>query len=80
MPDLQQEKKLVLDYFNYIKPILKNDSIYRLLSPLLQIFFGVPESKKIKNEIHKSIQNKEIDKLENLFLKFISINKDLPFN
>ena len=73
-------EKIITDYFDYIKPKLNNESIYRLLSPLLQIFFGVPESKKLKNEIHVNIQNKKIDKLENLFLKFINLNKELPFN
>ena len=39
-------EKIILDYFNYIKPRINKDSIFRLLSPLLQIFFGIPKGKK----------------------------------
>ena len=69
-------KKIILDYFNYIKPKIGNDSIFRLLSPLLQIFFGIPNSKKLKTEIHQRIKNQEIDNLESLFLQFINLQKE----
>ena len=52
-----------------------NDSIFRLLSPLLQIFFGIPDSKKLKTEIHQQIKDQEIDNLESLFLQFINLQK-----
>ena len=68
-------KKIILDYFNYIKPKIGNDSIFRLLSPLLQIFFGIPDSKKLKTEIHQQIKDQEIDNLESLFLQFINLQK-----
>ena len=68
-------KKIILDYFNYIKPKIGNDSIFRLLSPLLQIFFGIPNSKKLKTEIHQQIKDQEIDNLESLFLQFINLQK-----
>jgi len=78
--NLKSEKKhnktIILDYFNYIKPKIGNDSIFRLLSPLLQIFFGVPNSKKLKTEIHQRIKNQEIDHLESLFLQFINLQKE----
>ena len=70
-------KKIILDYFNYIKPRIENDSIFRLLSPLLQIFFGIPDSKKIKTEIHQRMKNQEIDHLESLFLQFINLQKKI---
>ena len=73
-------EKIILDYFNYIRTKINNDSIFRLLSPLLQIFFGIPKSKKFKNEIHKQIRNQEIEKLELLFLQFINQQKGLTFN
>ena len=73
-------EKIILDYFNYIKPKIDNDSIFRLLSPLLQIFFGVPNTKKFKIEIHKKIQNREIKNLESLFLQFVNQQKTLSFN
>ena len=69
---INSNEKIILEYFNYIRPKINNDSIFRLLSPVLQIFFGVPDSKKFKNEIHLKIQNKEIEKLENLFIEFIN--------
>jgi len=68
-------KKIILDYFNYIKPKIGNDSIFRLLSPLLKIFFGIPDSKKLKTEIHQQIKDQEIDNLESLFLQFINLQK-----
>ena len=71
----KMNKKIILDYFNYIKPKIGNDSIFRLLSPLLQIFFSVPNSKKLKTEIHQRIKNQEIDNLEFLFLQFINLQK-----
>jgi tRNA-dihydrouridine synthase A len=64
-------KSVVFEYFNYIKQKIGKDSIFRLLSPLLYIFFSVPNGKKFKNEIHQKIKNNEIDKLENIFLDFI---------
>ena len=63
---------IVLEYFKYIKENLNQDSIFRLLSPLLYIFFAVPNGKKYKAEIHQKIKNYEIDKLETMFLRFIN--------
>ena len=74
------EENIILEYFNYIRTMVKHDSIYRLLSPMLQIFFGVPDSKQLKAEIHQKIKNNEIDKLESLFLNFINHKKKLSFN
>tara|TARA_B110000438_G_scaffold239636_1_gene237973 strand:+ start:291 stop:1280 length:990 start_codon:yes stop_codon:yes gene_type:complete len=72
-------ENIILDYFNYIKPRIENDSIFRLLSPLLQIFFGIPDSKKFKTEIHNKIKNKKIDELEFLFLKFVNQQNELIY-
>ena len=72
-------ENIILDYFNYIKPKIENDSIFRLLSPLLQIFFGIPDSKKFKTEIHNKIKNKKIDELELLFLKFVNQQNELVY-
>ena len=63
---------IIGEYFQYIKARLNKDSIYRLLSPLLNIFFGVPNSKQFRSEINEKMRNHEIDKLENLFLKFVN--------
>ena len=69
--DKQEYKSVVLEYFNYIKQKIGKDSIYRLLSPLLYIFFAVPKGKKFKAEIHQKMKNCEIDKLEAVFLQFV---------
>ena len=73
-------EKIILEYFDYIKLKINDDSIFRLLSPILQIFFGIPDSKKFKSEIHDNIKNHEIEKLKFLFLKFINSNQGLNFN
>ena len=70
-------EKIVLEYFDYIKSKINNDSIFRLLSPILQIFFGLPNSKKFKAEIQNNMQNHKLDKLESLFLKSLKQEKEL---
>ena len=72
-------ENVILSYFDYIKPKIEHDSIFRLLSPLLQIFFGIPNSKKFKTEFHENIKDHKIDKLELLFLKFINQQKELIY-
>ena len=69
-PDLLE--KIILQYFNYIKSKLDSDSIFRLLSPLLGIFFGQPHSKKFKIQIHSQIKSHQIDSLETSFMQFIN--------
>ena len=64
-------EKIIFEYFNYIRPKINKDSIFRLLSPLLQIFFGVPNSKEFKAQIHEKIKNHDIKNLELIFLKFV---------
>ncbi len=68
-------ENLIFDYFNYINPKIKTDSIFRLLSPILQIFFGVPNSKIFKSKIHDYMKNHDLKKIEELFINFIRENK-----
>ncbi|MDC0045411.1 tRNA dihydrouridine(20/20a) synthase DusA [Pelagibacteraceae bacterium] len=68
-------EKLIFDYFNYISPKIKTESIFRLLSPILQIFFGVPNSKIFKSKIHDYMKNHDLKKIEELFISFIRENK-----
>ena len=68
-------EKLIYDYFNYINPKIKSESIFRLLSPILQIFFGVPNSKIFKSKIHDYMKNHDLKKIEELFINFIRENK-----
>ena len=68
-------EEVIFKYFKYIKTKLDDDSIFRLLSPILQIFFGIPNSKNIKSEIHEYMKERNINLIENLFLKFVKNNK-----
>ena len=70
-PEVKITQNTINKYFEYIKPFLGKESIYRLLSPMLQIFFNVPNSKKYKIEIHNNMKQKNINKLESIFLNFI---------
>ena len=67
----QNTQNIIFEYFNYIKQRIEDDSVFRLLSPLLSIFYGIPNSKKFKEEIHNKMKNHEIDKLEKMFLQFV---------
>ena len=67
-------------YFKYIRPKLGKDSIFRLLSPLLQIFFGIPHSKEFKSKIHYNMEKNKIDILESLILEFVNKKQKLLIN
>tara|TARA_B100000575_G_scaffold190872_1_gene153967 strand:- start:9022 stop:10005 length:984 start_codon:yes stop_codon:yes gene_type:complete len=70
-------EEIINDYFQLIKNKVESESIFRLLSPLLNIFFGVPNSKSLKSEINQNMKNHKLDVIEKLFLKFIKQNKFL---
>ena len=70
-------EEIVLKYFEYIRPKIGKESIFRLLSPILYIFFGVPNSKIFKSKINEYMKNSEIKLIENLFLSFIKNNRML---
>ena len=61
----------------FIRPKFGKDSIYRLLSPLLNIFFGVPNAKEFKIDIHSINEGENFDVLEKIFLNFIKEKKIL---
>jgi tRNA-dihydrouridine synthase A len=65
----------IKDYFNFIRPKIGKDSIYRLLSPLLSIFFGIPDSKQFKIDIHSKMKDHNFETLEKIFLKFVNEKK-----
>ena len=65
----------IKEYFDYIRPKLGKDSIYRLLSPLLNIFFGIPDGKQFKIEIHSNMKYHNFNNLEKIFLKFVNDKK-----
>tara|TARA_B100000989_G_scaffold93995_1_gene68313 strand:- start:1355 stop:2215 length:861 start_codon:yes stop_codon:yes gene_type:complete len=65
-------ESIINSYFDYIKPKLGFESIFRLLSPLLHIFFSVPNSKIYKSKINDYMKNKKINLIEDLLIKFVS--------
>ena len=73
--DVNIDENIIFDYINYIKPKIYQESVFRLLSPLLNIFFGIPNSKSFKSEIHEFMKEKKLSKIENLFLQFVKENK-----
>ncbi len=68
-------ESMILEYFNYIRSRITNESVFRLLSPILQIFFGVPDSKNYKSRIHKLMIEHKINKIEDILLEFIEEKK-----
>jgi len=69
------DEAVINNYFAYIKPKLGFESIFRLLSPLLNIFFSVPNSKIYKSRINDYMKKQDIDLIEDLLIKFVSETK-----
>ena len=68
--------KIIVEYFKYVKLNLYTDSIFHLLSPLLCIFFEMPNNKKFKANIQLKMKNHEINALESLCLDFVNNQKE----
>ena len=66
------DETIITNYFDYIKPKLGFESIFRLLSPLLHIFFSVPHSKVYKSKINEYMKDQKINLIEDLLIKFVS--------
>ncbi len=66
------DETIINSYFEYIKPKLGFESIFRLLSPLLSIFFSVPHSKTYKSKINDYMKDEKINLIEDLLIKFVS--------
>ena len=69
------DETIISNYFDYIKPKLGFESIFRLLSPLLHIFFSVPHSKIYKSKINEYMKDQKINLIEDLLIKFVSEKK-----
>ncbi len=63
--------KIINNYFDYIQKKIDSDSIYRLVSPLLGIFFGLANSKKFKSKINLTMKDNDIKMLKSIFIDFI---------
>ncbi len=66
------DEAIINQYFEYIKPKLGFESVFRLLSPLLNIFFSVPHSKIYKSKINDYMKDQNINLIEDLLIKFVS--------
>ena len=69
------DENIIVNYFDYIKTKVGDESIFRLLSPILQIFFGIANSKSYKLQIHQNIKNKKLNVIETLLIDFVKHNK-----
>ena len=65
----------IKDYFDFIRPKVGKDSVYRLLSPLLNIFFGVPDGRQFKIDVHANMKDQNFDILEKILLNFVKEKK-----
>ena len=68
-------EKTIKDYFSFIRPKIGKDSIYRLLSPLLNIFFGLPDYQQFKIDIHSKMNDHQFAAIERGFLKIVNEKK-----
>ena len=69
------DETIINNYFEYIKPKLGFESIFRLLSPLLNIFFSVPNSKIYRSKINDCMKDHKINLIEDLLIKFVNERK-----
>ena len=66
------DETVINNYFEYIRPKLGIESVFRLLSPLLHIFFSVPHGKIYKTKINDYMKDQKINLIEDLLMKFIN--------
>ncbi len=65
------DESIISNYFEYIKPKIGFESIFRLLSPMLNIFFSVPNSKIYRSKINAYMKDQKFGMIEELLTKFI---------
>ena len=63
---------IVKKYFDYIKDNIESVSTYELLSPLLALCFGVPGSKKFKQQVNDLIRARDVKRLEDTYINLIA--------
>lgn len=62
------KSQIIKKYFEYMRLNIEKDSIYRLCSPLLNMFFNQPNNKSIKKNINNYMQKKDLYNLESYIL------------
>lgn len=63
---------IVKKYFDYVKSNIDIISTYELLSPLLALCFGIPGSKKFKQQVNEMIKKRDVVSLEDTYLNLIA--------
>ena len=56
----------------YVKENIDSVPTYELLSPLLALCFGIPVSKKFKQEVNDLIRARDIKRLEDTYINLIA--------
>ena len=64
--------KIINNYFIFIQNYIGKISSYHLISPLLAMYFGAPNSKSLKQKINDYIITKNFEKLEKICIDSFS--------
>ena len=67
-----EKNQVIAKYFKYVKENIDIVSTYELLSPLLALCFGIPGSKRFKQEVNDLIRKKDLKKLEDTYISLIA--------
>ena len=70
--DKKNKIKIIKNYFKFIQNYIGKISSYHLISPLLAMYFGAPNSKSLKQKINDYIITKNFEKLEKICIDSFS--------
>ena len=70
--DKKNKIKIINNYFIFIQNYIGKISSYHLISPLLAMYFGAPNSKSLKQKINDYIITKNFEKLEKICIDSFS--------
>ena len=70
--DKKNKIKIINNYFKFIQNYIGKISSYHLISPLLAMYFGAPNSKSLKQKINDYIITKNFEKLEKICIDSFS--------
>ena len=63
---------VVKEYFDYIQSSFDHTSGYKLLSPLLAMCFGLPGSKKFKQDLNELIRTRDVARLKETYINLLA--------